>query len=261
MALTGMLDPMESEALKGRFSEDDHYFHQHYLTEQQADDDAAELLGLLDLPPGARVLDVGCGEGRLSVRLAALGFVVVGIDADPDQLERARARRLPPGSSVEWRFGDAAELVEKGTFDAVFCWFNTLGFGSEEHHQRVLDALCSALRPGGVLVIDTLDPEGFSELPGEVTEPARISVGEDSQVDRARFDHASGRLVVDRVTVRDGQHAERHLSVQLFSPARWAAELERRDLQLETATGRAGIPVDQGEGELVLMGRKRRALI
>ena len=251
---------MESEALKGRFSEDDHYFHQNYLTDQQADDDAAEILGLLNLSPGARILDVGCGDGRLSVRLAALGFAVVGLDADAEQLKRAKVRRLPSSASIEWRLGDAAELAEAESFDAVFCWFNSLGFGSEDHHQRVLDALCSVLRPGGTLVIDTLDANGLSEVLGGDAEPVRLAVGEDYQVDRAHFEEASGRLVVERTMVRNGQYSERVLSVQLFSAERWAQEFESREVLLESATGRAGIPLEEGEGVLVLVGRKRQGL-
>ena len=56
---------------------------------------------LADLVPGgSRVLDVGCGDGFLSARLAAAGCQVVALDADAGVLSRARARW--PDSDVEW---------------------------------------------------------------------------------------------------------------------------------------------------------------
>ena len=251
-----MEPPIFPDALAGQFSAEDHHFHQGYLTEEQADDDAAEVLGLLELEPGARLLDAGCGDGRLAVRLAALGYVVVGVDSDPAQLERAHARRIVPGARLAWRCADLADLDEPGGFDGVFSWFNSLGFGSGAHHERVLDALCAALRPGGTLVIDTLDPEVLSEILASQTEAVLVRVGGDVQSDRSHLDVSTGRLEVERVATIEGVTTTRQLSVHLFTPAQWAAAFERRGVELVAATARAGAPHEDSDGELVVVGRR-----
>ena len=63
------------------FDEDYLYFYADVLGAERSDGDAELIARLLDLKPGIRVLDVPCGEGRISGRLAARGCDVVGIDA------------------------------------------------------------------------------------------------------------------------------------------------------------------------------------
>lgn len=74
---------------------------------------------LADLvPPDSRVLDVGCGDGFLSSRLAAAGCSVVGLDADAGVLRRARERW--PDADVTWVHGDVlTHPFAAGSFDAV----------------------------------------------------------------------------------------------------------------------------------------------
>ncbi len=76
-------------------------------------------------PHGARVLEVGCGPGRLSIRLARQhGLDVTGLDLDPAMIERARANAARPGNGDERRpsflVGDVASLpFPDGSFDLV----------------------------------------------------------------------------------------------------------------------------------------------
>src|SRR5690349_20898794 len=73
-------------------------------------------------PPGARVLDVGCGTGELEWRLAPRfpEASFVGLDLEEPHLERARHRCAPLGSRVRFQTGDALALpFEAGQFDLV----------------------------------------------------------------------------------------------------------------------------------------------
>jgi SAM-dependent methyltransferase len=75
-------------------------------------------------PDGARVLEVGCGPGHLSIRLARHGFDVSGLDLDPAMIARARANADRPGNRDQRRpsllVGDVAALAfPDGSFDLV----------------------------------------------------------------------------------------------------------------------------------------------
>ncbi len=111
---------------------------------------AAEiLLGLLALGPEEDVLDLGCGTGHLTRRLAALTTGrVVGRDPSPGMIAEARAHHADGRTPFE--VGAAEELDAPGRFDAVFCnsamqWF--------QEPARALAACRRALRPGGRMAV------------------------------------------------------------------------------------------------------------
>ena len=107
-----------------------------------------------------RVLDAGCGEGWLSRRLSALGFEVLGVDAQPGLIDAARTTGT--GQFAVASYDDLAAGIIGHTFDTVVCNFALLGQRSTEALFRATPAL---LRPGGVLVVQTLHPH--AEDPGQ----------------------------------------------------------------------------------------------
>jgi 2-polyprenyl-3-methyl-5-hydroxy-6-metoxy-1,4-benzoquinol methylase len=73
----------------------------------------------LDLPAGAKVLDLCCGQGRHSLELARRGFQVVGVDLSEALLYAARKRAESEGLSVTFLHCDMREIDFAGEFDAV----------------------------------------------------------------------------------------------------------------------------------------------
>ena len=103
---------------------------------------------LADLAPaGSRVLDVGCGDGFLSARLADIGCLVVAVDVDANVLGRAAQRW--PGKSIEWLHQDVfSPTLEPASFDVVVS-------NATLHHlpdtTSALERLADLVRPGGRL--------------------------------------------------------------------------------------------------------------
>jgi SAM-dependent methyltransferase len=107
--------------------------------------EAALVAGLV--PPGARVLDAGCGTGRVAVELARRGYDVVGVDNDASML--AVARRSP---DVRWSDADLSALELDDRFDLVVAAGNVVVFLAEGTEHEVLRRLAAHLVPGGLLV-------------------------------------------------------------------------------------------------------------
>lgn len=123
-------------------------------------------LAVRDLPPGARVLDVGCGTGRPVARyLAGRGFRVVGVDSSAAMLDIAR-RVVPEAELIQ---ADMVGMELAGGFAAAVMW-DSLFHVPRAHHRAVYRKLRDALRPGGRLLLSTggTGDEGFtSEMYGE----------------------------------------------------------------------------------------------
>jgi ubiquinone/menaquinone biosynthesis C-methylase UbiE len=212
--------------VEATFGDDYLYFYAESTDEGHSDDDAAEILGRLDLPAGARLLDAPCGHGRISRRLAAAGLHVTGVDLSPQFIALAQAEPVGPNGSVSFVHGDLRQLPTPGPFDAVVCWFTSFGYSDDADCRRVLSEFHRVLRPGGSVVIETMQHDGVVRHFTATPDATVIWRGEDAQVDLSRFDPLTGRLATDRTVYRDG--AVRHSShyIRLPTPPEWTQWLE-----------------------------------
>lgn len=110
---------------------------------------AEEALPVIGFEGGERVLDVGCGEGRITAEIA--GFVprgsVLGVDASAAMIDFARAHAAGPAHpNLDFAVGDARRLGFHAAFDLVVS-FNALHWVIEQ--GEVLSSIHAALRPGG----------------------------------------------------------------------------------------------------------------
>lgn len=129
--------------------------------------EGADLAGearLLDalVPPGARILDAGCGTGRVAAALAARGHNVVGVDADPALIDAARADHPGPRFLV----ADLAELDlaaqgEPEPFDAAVVAGNVMVFVAPGTEPAVLTRVAAHVRPDGLVVVGFGTDRGY----------------------------------------------------------------------------------------------------
>lgn len=109
----------------------------------------------LRVPPGTRVLDVGCGVGRWCRELAARGARVTGVDFSPTMIEEARRRAAEQGVLGRCRFlvQDLAQLEAGGKFDVVLSVTVLQHILDAQRLSAALQRLGTHLAPGGTLVL------------------------------------------------------------------------------------------------------------
>lgn len=105
---------------------------------------------LLRSSGGTRVLDAGCGTGRVAIELANRGFSVVGVDADPAMLTVARDK-APELRWIEADLVDTAAVVPDD-FDVVVAAGNVMIFLDQGTEPEVVAQLAQRLTRGGLLV-------------------------------------------------------------------------------------------------------------
>jgi SAM-dependent methyltransferase len=212
--------------IEATFGDDYLYFYEESIDAQHSDDDAAEILGLLQLDPGARVLDAPCGHGRLSRRLAAAGMVVTGIDLSEQFLALAKADPVGPGVPPEYLVGDLRRLPTSGPFDAVVCWFTSFGYYDDTDCRATLSEFHRVLRPGGTVLIETMHHDAVVRHFTAAPDATVVTRGDDAQVDVSSFEPLTGRLETQRSVYRDGETRYTTHFIRLPTPPEWSRWLE-----------------------------------
>ena len=144
--------------------------HSHWYVERfrRMASDGQDLAGearMVDAMVGraARVLDAGCGPGRVGAELAERGHTVVGVDVDPVLIEAAEADHPGP----QWLVGDLAELDlpvvgVAEPFDVAVCAGNVITFVAPGTEVEILRRLGAHLRPDGRVVIGFGGGRGYA---------------------------------------------------------------------------------------------------
>lgn len=229
--------------LENRWAEDDDFFFD-FVNEQA----------------NRRVLDLGCGTGRITLALAAQGHDMVGVDPNPDSLAAARGK--PGADGVRWIAGTSAQIPEGEVFDvAIMTAHVAQAIHDDGEWSRTLADVHRALIPGG----------GWPSIPGtrlpahgkagrrrrrgsRHTLPDGTAVETWMESDQL----PEGLVTLTEYRVLDESSSETGTSMLAFRPE----EQLRRDLGTAGFTvegilgGWAGESVGSGQGELIVLARK-----
>jgi SAM-dependent methyltransferase len=188
---------------------------QRVLRAARTTSEAEFIQRVLKVQPGASILDVPCGEGRLSLELASRGFRVTGVDVTKAVLEDARRVATERRLEVAWHRRDMRELPWLEAFDGAFCFWGSFGYFDDEENKAFLTAVARTLKPGGRFVIDMPNvAEGL--LPG-FQERSWWPVGEVIVLEERRYDHVRSRVEVDWTLVKSGQVETKTSSIRTYT--------------------------------------------
>lgn len=209
----------------------------------------------LQLSPKAKVLDVPCGNGRLSLELATRGFALTGVDIAVEFLEEAKQKSDDAGLNIDWHHREMRDLRWIAEFDGAFCFGNSFGYLKDDENADFLQALSQTLKPGARFI---LDAPAIAECILPNFKPQRlIELGGITTTIESRYDHELGRLYNDFTFTRSGETDKRQSSQRIYTYRELAELLSLARLQTEVEFGSLDEqPFGLGSQRLLLVCKK-----
>jgi len=168
--------------------------HAHTVNE------ADRLEKLLAVPPGAEILDVPCGAGRLALVLAERGYHMTGVDWSGECLHHART--VDRAGDVNWEQRDMRDLPWSGKFDAAFCLGNSFGYLDDEGNRAFLHAVRQTLKEGARFILET--PMVLENLLTHLQPRPWWKAGDTYLLVENQYDPVKARLEIEYTFVRNG---------------------------------------------------------
>ena len=173
---------------------DHNYAHSELPDDEETVEEVEFISNVLDLRDGGVILDLCCGQGRHSIKLARKGYTVIGVDSSRTLLELVEKEALLDEEVGLWLVeGDMRSIpIREGTCDAVINLFTSFGFFDDTENLQALASVASVLKSGGKLLLDYWNPYAAAQLDGVrnwwwITDNL-LALAE------AQYDFATGRL-------------------------------------------------------------------
>jgi SAM-dependent methyltransferase len=218
---------------------------------------ASGACSLAGVVPGARVLDLCCGPGRVTTELADLGFRATGLDLDARLLEAAKETAKERSLSIEYLRGDArsAADVPAGRFDACLNLYTSFGYSDDEEGDfELAKRAYGSLAPGGAFVLET---GGLECVARDFVEDEWYE--KDGALVLASYRALeSWRYLENRwIAIREGRRFERRFRIRLYSASELRSLLARAGFVEVAAYGDFDAsPYDHSARTLVMVAKK-----
>jgi SAM-dependent methyltransferase len=226
------------------------------------------MVSAFELGPGRRVLDLGCGPGLYTGRLARTGAGVTGVDISARSIEHARAAAADEGLMVEYLLGDYLAVDLQPGFDLaimIMCDYCAL---SPAQRARLLERVGRVLAPGGAFLFDVCSLAAFETWEEQVAYGPDLMDGFWSSQPYYgflnTFRYEVERVVLERYTIVAAGERREYLNwFQHYDVASLTAEVEAAGLRVSAVHGDvAGTAFDAGAPEFAVVVRtpERRSL-
>lgn len=220
----------------------------HLHPAEQCEEEAAQLMSLLDLSAGDSVLDAPCGYGRLTLPLAKRGLRLTGVDYSAELLRHAQenADSEQLAEIVRWIESDLRTATLPKDHDAAINLFSSLGYGTSADDLATLGTIRDALAPGGRLFIETMHRDAIvhSRALGKTTGirgPSGITLRE-----RNTFDPVAGLVHSTWTWTSPTIAGSRKSTIRIYSVTELVALVERAGFtDIQCTIGLTGKPMNE----------------
>jgi len=245
------------------------------ISPDQTKREADFLVDALQCEAGSHLLDLPCGNGRLSFELARRGYRMTGVDISEEFIEEARSKPSPPATaggsdnvaraSCAWNtggtplpqfvLGDMRKVEGEAIYDGGYCFGNSFGYLAFADMEKFLNGVARALKPGARFVIETgmaaesIIPK-FEELASHQIEDILLTIKEKYLAEESCID-------TEYVFERNGVSESRLAKHWIYTAAEIRRMLERAGFAVENLYGSLKCePFVLGSDELFVIARK-----
>lgn len=198
----------------------------------------------------ARVLDCGCGAGDVALRLARMGCFVLGLDLSLPLLLHCKRSCCSVSKYCDFVRADMRRPLACESFDMVLCLGVSFGYYSDEDNQEILSQMALALKPGGVLIIESDNPLNSSE---ELVEDTVELPGLGLLIMSRRFNRSQGAYE-GNFHLKSPDGLELHLEksddscweerIRIYDPDEFERMLGTSGLKLQRIWGDSKLPLE-----------------
>ncbi|BFH68392.1 SAM-dependent methyltransferase [Paenibacillus dendritiformis] len=111
-----------------------------------------------------KVIDLGCGPGLYSQRLAMRGYDVVGVDFNKNSIEYATSEAKEKNLSIDYRNEDITNIELEPDFDLALLIYQIYGVFNPANRKKILSNIHRGLKPGGLVLLDVLSETSYEKF-------------------------------------------------------------------------------------------------
>jgi 2-polyprenyl-3-methyl-5-hydroxy-6-metoxy-1,4-benzoquinol methylase len=238
------------------------------ISRQHTESEAKFLIKALECESGARILDVPCGNGRLSFELARPGFRVTGIDISEEFIREAKSIQTKMRSAsanadgkelaarLDFSLGDMRTIKGEAIYDGAYCFGNSFGFMAYPDMEKFLSGVARALKPGAHFVVET-GMAAESVLP-DFEEQTCHQLGDINVIIRERYNAADSCIDSEYIFERRGKRESRLAKHWIYTAAEIQRMLQRAGFNVRDLYGSLKFePYKLGCQELLVVAEAR----
>ncbi len=204
------------------------------------------------------LLDIPCGNGRLTLPMVRAGYNVTGVDYCEEFIEEAskasKSAKLR-GEVVQFVQGDMRSVVLSHQFDGAFCFGNSFGYFNREGTEQMLNTAGKCLRAGAKFVIDSIMLAETFLVQGAEREWVRV--GDILMLIENRYDPRDSCVLTEYTFIRDGREESRNARHWIYTSGELCAMMSKAGFSVVDMFGSLdGEPYVLGSERMIMVAEK-----
>ena len=193
----------------------------------------------LPINTDARILELCCGTGRLTIPIAKVGYDICGVDYTSSMIEQAKVKASEEGLKINFVKADIRTLELKEKYDLIFIPFNSIHhLYKNEDLFRTFHVVKNHLKKGGLFLLDCFNPNIHFIIEGEkeYKEIAEYTTDDGREVLIKEIMRYENKTQINRIEwhyfINGEFHSIQNLDMRMYFPQELDSYLERNDFNI-----------------------------